>query len=401
MRIVIIGGGQAGASAAAKLRALGADGPITILSAEEMPPYQRPPLSKKYLLGKFARERLSLKPESFYAENRIELALGEPAERIDTGAREVVTAKRSLPYDALLIATGSIPRRLPEAAGGALPGVHVMRDLGDADALAPLVEAGERALVIGGGYIGLEAAAVAASRGLEVTLLEMAPRILNRVACPETADAVRALHTRHGVDIREGTGLTGLAQGQGRRLAASLSDGSTREVDFALVGIGVLPVTGIAEAAGLMLENGIRTDETCRSSDAAIWAAGDCASFPWEGGRIRLESVQNAIDQAEHAAAAILGETAPYRPSPWFWSDQYDAKLQIAGLGTGQDRIIRRPGSREGAVSLWYIREGRLIAVDAINEPRAYMQGKRWIEAGITPALDGLGDPERDLKSLA
>ncbi|MEL6765796.1 MAG: FAD-dependent oxidoreductase [Pseudomonadota bacterium] len=401
MRIVIIGGGQAAASAAAKLRALGHDGPVTMLMAEPVPPYQRPPLSKKYLLGEFARERLYLKPESFYAENGIELAAGEPALAIDPAARSVTTPNRGLPYDALLIATGATPRRLPEAAGGTLPGVFVMRDLADADALAPLVAAGGRALVIGGGYIGLEAAAVAASRGLEVTLVEMAPRILNRVACAETADDVRALHRRHGVDIRENTGLERLAAGQERRLAATLTDGTTLEVDFALVGIGVVPGTELAEAAGLTIENGIRTDETCRSSDPAIWAAGDCASFPWGEGRLRLESVQNAIDQAEHAAAAMLGETAPYRPSPWFWSDQFDTKLQIAGLGTGHDRIIRRPGSKEGAASLWYFREGRLIAVDAINEPRAYMQGKRWIEAGITPDPSSLSDPEHELKSLA
>ncbi|MEO1317291.1 MAG: FAD-dependent oxidoreductase [Pseudomonadota bacterium] len=400
MRVVIIGGGQAAASAAAKLRALGADGPITLLMAEPVPPYQRPPLSKKYLLGEFERERLYLKPESFYAEHGIELGAGETAERIDPAARTVTTAKRTLPYDALLIATGSAPRRLPEAAGGSLPGVYVMRDLADADALAPLVAEGGRALVIGGGYIGLEAAAVAASCGLEVTLVEMAPRILARVACAETADDVRALHRRHGVTIRENTGLEGLAPGSERRLTANLTDGTSLEVDFALVGIGVVPGTALAEEAGLAIENGIRTDETCRTSDPAIWAAGDCASFPWQDGRIRLDSVQNAIDQAEHAAAAMLGETKPYRPSPWFWSDQYSTKLQIAGLGTGADRIVRRPGSREGASSLWYYRADRLIAVDAINEPRAYMQGKRWIEAGTTPDPEGLADPARDLKSL-
>ncbi|MEM8760916.1 MAG: FAD-dependent oxidoreductase [Pseudomonadota bacterium] len=400
MRVVIIGGGQAAASAAAKLRALGADGPITLLMAEPVPPYQRPPLSKKYLLGEFERERLYLKPESFYAEHGIELGAGEAAERIDPASKTVTTAKRTLPYDALLIATGSAPRRLPEAAGGSLPGVYVMRDLADADALAPLVAEGGRALVIGGGYIGLEAAAVAASRGLEVTLVEMAPRILARVACAETADDVRALHLRHGVTIRENTGLEGLAPGSERRLTANLTDGTSLEVDFALVGIGVVPGTALAEEAGLAIENGIRTDETCRTSDPAIWAAGDCASFPWQDGRIRLESVQNAIDQAEHAAAAMLGETKPYRPSPWFWSDQYTTKLQIAGLGTGADRIVRRPGSREGASSLWYYRADRLIAVDAINEPRAYMQGKRWIEAGTTPDPEGLADPARDLKSL-
>ncbi|MEM7528631.1 MAG: FAD-dependent oxidoreductase [Pseudomonadota bacterium] len=399
-RVVIVGGGQAGASAAAKLRALGHDGPITMLSAEPVPPYQRPPLSKKYLLGSVTRERLYLKPESFYADNDIELALGEPAEAIDRHAQEVVTQRRRLPYDALLLATGSVPRRLPAEIGGDLPGVLTMRDLADADAMAPLVVEGGHAIVIGGGYIGLEAAAVAASRGMAVTLIEAAPRILGRVAAAETADALRALHQAHGVEILEGSGLARLEPGGERRLRAVLTDDRVIDVDFALVGIGVTPGTALAEAAGLALENGIRTDETARSSDPAIWAAGDCASFPWQDGRIRLESVQNAIDQAEHAAAAMLGETAPYKPSPWFWSDQFDTKLQIAGLNLGHDRVICRPGSREGALSIWYASTDRLIAVDAINEPRAYMQGKRWLEAGITPDLEALADPARELKSL-
>lgn len=396
-RIMVVGGGQAGAALVAKLRALGHDGPLTLVCDEPVPPYQRPPLSKKYLMGEMAVERLYLRPESFYAENGIELRTGATATAVDAARRTVRVADDELPYDRLALATGALPRRLPDAVGGGLEGVYLMRTLADADRMAHEFVAGRRVLIVGGGYIGLEAAAVAASRGLSVTLVEMAPRILARVAAAATADFFRDLHRGHGVEIREGTGLDRL-EGSGRVERAVLAGGETLPVDFVIVGIGIVPDTRLAKTAGLTLDNGIAVDGHCRTSDPAIWAAGDCASFPWRAGRVRLESVQNAIDQAEHAAATMLGGTEDYVPSPWFWSDQYDCKLQIAGLHAGHDRTVTRPGSRPGGQSVWYYAGDRLLAVDAMNDPKAYMTGKRWLEAGVSPDPSRIRDAATDLR---
>jgi len=258
---------------------------------------------------------------------------------------------------------------------------------------------GRRALIVGGGYIGLEAAAVAAKRGLDVTLVEMADRILQRVAAPETSDYFRALHHAHGVKLIEGTGLERLL-GEGHVTGARLTDGTELRVDLVIVGVGIAPATALAEAAGLAIENGIRTDAQGRTSDPTIWAAGDCASFPWRDGRIRLESVPHAIDQAECVAENIMGATTDYVAKPWFWSDQYDVKLQIAGLNIGYDRIITRPGDKEGSQSVWYFEGNTLLAVDAMNDPRAYMIGKRLIEAGLSPTPHSVGDRSIPLKSL-
>ena len=395
--VVVIGAGQAGASLVGRLRTGGFDGAITLLGEEPVPPYQRPPLSKKYLLGEMAVERLFLRPEAAYAEAGIDLRTGTRVTAIDRAAREVVMGAARLGYDTLVLATGSRPRRLPRAIGGDLGGVHVVRTLGDVDAMAPGVVPGARVLIVGGGYIGLEAAAVAAARGLAVTLVEMAPRILGRVAAPETADYFRALHARHGVDIREGVGLERLL-GEGHVTGARLSDGSEIAADMVIVGVGITPDTALAEAAGLKIDNGIAVDAQGRTSDPAIFAAGDCASFPYGGERLRLESVPNAIDMAECVADNILGHPRDYVPKPWFWSDQYDVKLQIAGLGAGHDRIVTRAVG--DARSIWYYQGDRLLAVDAMNDPRAYMVGKRLIEAGRTadPAL--VADPATDLKAL-
>ncbi|CUH85214.1 NAD(P)/FAD-dependent oxidoreductase [Thalassovita mediterranea] len=398
-KIVVVGAGQAGASLVAKLRTLGFDGQITLIGAEAVPPYQRPPLSKAYLLGDMTLERLFLRPESYYADNNIDLRLGTEVTAIDPAAQTVRVGDEVLDYDALVLTTGSAPRYLPASIGGTLEGVHVVRGLSDVDGMEPEFQAGKSVLIVGGGYIGLEAAAVAAKKGLKVTLVEMADRILQRVAAPETSDYFRALHTAHGVEIREGVGLNRLI-GEGRVSGAELSDGSTLDVDFVIVGVGITPGTALAEAAGLEIDNGIKTDAEGRTSDPAIWAAGDCASFPYRDGRLRLESVPNAIDQAECVAENLLGAGKAYVPQVWFWSDQYDVKLQIAGLSTGYDRIITRAGDKEGAVSFWYYQGDTLLAVDAANDPRAYMVGKRLIDGGKSPAPDLLADPETDLKSL-
>ncbi len=396
-RIVVIGAGQAGASLVAKLRNMGHDGPITLIGEEPQPPYQRPPLSKGYLLGDMVLERLFLRPEEFYAENNISLKTGTPVTAIDRANKTVTAGDELLNYDHLVLTTGSAPRTLPAAIGGDLPGVFTVRTLADVDAMAPEFTQGRNALIIGGGYIGLEAAAVASKLGMNVTLIEMADRILQRVAAPETSDYFRELHRAHGVDTRENIGLERLTGGD-HVTGAILSDGSELPVDVAIVGIGITPSTALAESAGLDIENGIKTDAFGRTSDASIWAAGDCASFPHKGGRIRLESVGNAIDQAECVAENILGANKEYQAKPWFWSDQYDTKLQIAGLNTGYDRIVTR-GSGSDA-SFWYYQGDKLLAVDAMNDPRAYMVGKRLIEAGKSPDPTVIADVTADLKPL-
>jgi len=395
--VVVVGAGQAGAALVAKLRNDGYDGPVTLIGEEPVPPYQRPPLSKKYLLGDMALERLYLRPESYYAEAGIELRTGLRVTGIDRGAQEVVMGEERLGYAHLVLATGSLPRRLPAAIGGDLGGVHVVRTLADVDAMAPGFKPGAKVLIVGGGYIGLEAAAVAASRGMQVVLVEMAERILQRVAARETSDYFRALHTRHGVDIREGVGLERLL-GDGHVSGARLSDGTEMDVDMVIVGVGIVPDTTLAEAAGMETDNGIAVDAQGRTSDPAIWAVGDCASFPHQGGRLRLESVPNAIDMGECVARNIMGRAQDYVPQPWFWSDQYDVKLQIAGLSTGYDRIVTRDGG--AAMSFWYYRGDQLLAVDAMNDPRAYMVGKRLIDAGKSADPVLVADAGADLKPL-
>ncbi|MBC56819.1 MAG: pyridine nucleotide-disulfide oxidoreductase [Confluentimicrobium sp.] len=396
--IVIIGAGQAGSALAVKLRSLEFTGAITLVGEEAAPPYQRPPLSKKYLMGELELKRLYLRPESFYADNGISLHLSETAVAIDRKDKVVIAGGAAIPYDQLALTTGSVPRRLPGSIGGELDGVHVVRNLADVDAMAPAFTEGARVLIVGGGYIGLEAAAVAAKLGLKVTLVEMGDRILQRVAAPQTSDFFRDLHRAHGVDLREGIGLTRLL-GEDRVTGAELSDGTILELDFVIAGVGVTPATELAEAAGLTIDNGIAVDAFGRTSDPSIWSAGDCASFPYKGGRIRLESVQNAIEQAELVAANMLGAEKSYMPYPWFWSDQYDVKLQIAGLNTGYDNVVVRPGAG-AAQSNWYYAGDTLLAVDAMNDPRAYMIGKRMLEQGKSPSPAAIADPETDLKEL-
>nr|WP_280636996.1 FAD-dependent oxidoreductase [Rhizobium sp. 16-449-1b] len=399
--MVIIGAGQAGFAMAAKLRALKDTRPITILGAEDVLPYQRPPLTKKYLLGEMSFDRLLFRPEQWFTDNDVEIRLSTWVEQIKRDKKQVVLQDGStIDYGTLALTTGSTPRGLPAAIGGDLEGVYVARDKRDADLLAAEMRPGRRVLIIGGGYIGLEAAAVARHLGLEVTVIEMADRILQRVAAKETADIMRVIHEEHDVQIREKTGLKHLIGRDGKLVGAELSDGSIIDIDFAIVGIGVTPNDQLAKEAGLEVANGIVVDEFARTSDPSIFAAGDCAALPWQGGRIRLESVQNAVDQADAAAAIIAGGNAPYEPKPWFWSDQYDVKLQIAGFNLGYDETLLRPGAREGAHSIWYFKSGKFIAVDAINDAKAYVSGKKMLELGINPDKSILADGSSDLKQL-
>ena len=394
--IAIIGAGQAGASAAEALRSAGFEGRVTLWGAEVEPPYQRPPLSKAYLMGEMARERLWLRPPAFWEEKGVELRLGTPVEALDPADRLLRHAGGVEFWDAAILATGSAPNRLPERVTEGRDGVHVIRTLSDIDALAPEMVAGRRMLVVGGGYIGLEAAAVARKIGLEVVLVEMGLRLLGRVASAETADWFRALHRGHGVDIREGVGLERLT-GAGRVTGAVLSDGSRLDVDLVLAGIGAHPVTDLAEAAGIACDGGVVVDALGRTGVEGVWAAGDCAAFPHGGTRVRLESVPHAIEHGEAVARNVLGAGAPYVAKPWFWSDQYDVKLQIAGLNAGFDRIVARD---EVGRSHWYYAGGRLIAVDAMNDPRAYMVGKRLIEAGRSPDPARVADAAVPAKAL-
>ncbi|SEO02663.1 3-phenylpropionate/trans-cinnamate dioxygenase ferredoxin reductase subunit [Paracoccus alcaliphilus] len=396
--IVVIGAGQAGAALVAKLRSSGFEGEITLIGAEDALPYQRPPLSKAYLLGELDEDRLWLRSAEYWAEQRITLKLGSPVTAIDPDQRTVTAGDEVLHYDELVLTTGSVPRRLPATIGGDLEGVYTVRTLADIDAMRAEFAPGRRLVVIGGGYIGLEAAAVGRKLGLDVSVVEMAPRILQRVAAPETSGYFRQLHVERGVQILENSALERLL-GQGRVTAVRLQDGRELPADFVVTGVGILPATDLAQMAGAALDNGIRTDAKGRTSVPHIWAAGDCASFPLNGAQLRLESVGHAIDQAELVAGNILGADRDYIPKPWFWSDQYDCKLQIAGLNSGYDHVVVRPGAN-GAMSVWYYAGPQLLAVDAMNDPRAYMVGKRLIEAGKSadPAL--VADAETDLKTL-
>ncbi len=400
-RLVIVGAGQAAFALAAKLRALKDERPITIIGSEDAYPYQRPPLSKKYLLGEMSFDRLMFRPEEWYAENNVDIRLSTWAEDIDRKAKTVRMQDGStLAYDKLVLATGAAPRLLPASIGGDLEGVLTVRDKRDADRLMEEMKPGRRLLVIGGGYIGLEAAAVARKLGLDVTLIEMADRILQRVAAKETADIMRDIHQANGVSIREKTGLVRLVGMDGRVAAAELSDGAMLDVDFVIVGIGVTPNDRLARESGLEVGNGIVVDNYTRTSDRDIHAVGDCALLPWRGQSVRLESVQNAVDQAEATAAVLAGTETAYEAKPWFWSDQYEVKLQIAGFNLGYDETVLRPGAREGSWSVWYFRDGRFVAVDAVNDAKAYVAGKKLLDTGAEPDRAILADASADLKLL-
>ncbi|TQV71915.1 NAD(P)/FAD-dependent oxidoreductase [Denitrobaculum tricleocarpae] len=404
--LVVIGGGQAAASMILKLRSLGDERSIVLFSDEQHAPYQRPNLSKKYLRGELELSDLMVRPSEWYPAHAVELKLGQRVKAIERAEKRIRLADGSTQdYSDLVLATGGEPRRLPAAIGGELSGVYTLRDVADADKLAPLFTAGRRLTIIGGGYIGLEAAAVGAQLGLEVTLVEMAERILQRVAAPETSDYFRVLHQGHGVRILESTQLICMTGDAGRVSQVELSQAGhpeteTLAADFVIVGAGINPRSELAEAAGLEVNGGIVVDAACRSSDPSILAAGDCASFIWNGQRTRLESVQNATDQGEAVASTLAGHETDYQPVPWFWSDQYDVKLQIAGLNRGYSDSVIRPGTRDQAISVWYYKDERLLAVDAMNDARSFMTAKRLLQKGISPTRNLVADPQSDLKAL-
>lgn len=377
--IVIVGAGQAGASVALRLRSGGFEGDITMIGEESALPYQRPPLSKKYLSGEWDRERLLLRPAAFWEGAGIVIRTDLAAMDLNLAGRTLRVGSQRLSWSKLVLATGTLPRPMPGRLAE-LGGVHELRTLRDVERLRPAFVTGRRMLVIGGGFIGLETAAVAATAGLVVTVVERAPRILERAVCAQTSDYIRAVHAANGVRIIENAAIAEVL-GDVAITGVELETGEVIEADLALVGIGVLPRVSLAEEAGIVCDNGAVVDAFGRTSAENVWAAGDCANFPFEGGRLRLESVQNAVDQAEIVADDILGRSRPYAPVPWFWSDQYEEKLQIAGLNRGYDAVVSRHSER--GLANWYLRDGRAIAVDAVNDARTYMAARKLFEGGI------------------
>lgn len=401
-KVVIIGAGQAGAEAAFRLRQGGFTGTITLVGEELEPPYQRPPLSKAYLMGELPVERLLLKPATAYGEENITLQTGRQAVAIDRVNKRVQMAKgEGLPYDALILATGSRARTLP-LAGADLPGVHVLRTAGDVAAIRPDFVAGQRVVIIGAGYIGLEVAAVARKLGLSVTVLEMAPRPLARVTSPEVSGFFLDYHVKKGVRFELGV-QPAVIKGGDRVRAIGLADGREIPCDLVIAGIGITPEATLAGEAGLTVENGIVVDAQMRTSDPAIFAIGDCANRPlvhYDNRRGRLESVHNALEGGKIAAAMILGQAPPKEEAPWFWSDQYDLKLQIAGLFTGYDRLVVRGSMQEAKFAAFYLRDGVLIAVDAVNSPPEYLGGKQLIQRRARIAPAALADLSRPFKDV-
>ncbi len=398
-RIVIIGAGQAGAQAVATLRAEGFSGALTLVGDESFPPYQRPPLSKAYLAGTFERERLFLKPAAFYTEADCELVTGVAATGLDRNSRTVALSDgRALVYDRLLLATGSRVRRIP-VTGAGLDGIFYLRGIADVDALRATFAKGRRLTVVGGGYIGLEVAAVAVKQGLEVTVFESLDRVMARAVSPAISAFYEQVHLGAGVRFELNTTVDAF-EGE-RRLAAVRAGGHSHPADIALVGIGILPNVELAQAAGLVCDDGVMVDDYARTADPAIFAAGDCTRhIGRDGALIRLESVQNAIDQAKHAAFAMLERPLPYREVPWFWSDQYDLKLQIAGLARDGDELVQRgdPAARKFAV--FHLREGRVAAVEAVNAAPEYIVGRKLIAEGASVAPARLADTTIPMKSI-
>jgi 3-phenylpropionate/trans-cinnamate dioxygenase ferredoxin reductase subunit len=402
-RIVVIGGGQAGAQALQSLRQSGYAGALTLVGDEPALPYQRPPLSKAYMKGEMTEERLYFRPAPWYQDQNIEVILSTPAKSVDRANRTVELAHGGhLDYDALIIATGSRPRVLP-TKGATLHGVHDLRDLSDVERIRPNMIAGRKMVIVGAGYIGLEAAAVARQMGLDVTVLEMAPRVLARVTSPVMSDFFETEHRAQGVQILTGARLDHLDGDGGKVTAAILADGARIDADIVLVGIGILPNEELARDAGIACNNGILVDRDARTSDPRVFAAGDCASRPLVhyGRSGRLESVHNAIEQGKLAAAAILGKPRPVEDCPWFWSDQYDLKLQIAGLNQDYDEIVVRGDPKDRKFAAFYLRNGTLIAVDAINSPPEFLASKKLIMSGAKLAPAVLGDTSISMKDIA
>lgn len=401
-RVVVVGAGQAGGEAVQRLRGHDPDVDITLIGEEPMAPYQRPPLSKKYLQGELDKARILLRPADVYEHERIALLLGRRAVWIDrAGKRLRLDGGQEISYDTLILATGSRPRKLP-LAGADLEGVHMLRTAADADAIRPGLQRGAKLVVMGAGYIGLEVAAVARALGMEVTILEAAVRPLARVTSPEVAAFFLDEHVSRGVRFALNT-QAAVIKGTDNVRAVGLADGSEVPADMVLVGIGITPETALAQNAGLSVEGGIVVDRQMRTSDPSIFAIGDCVRRPLVhfGNRLGpLESVHNAIEGGKIAAAVICGKEPPAEEAPWFWSDQYDLKLQIAGQFQGYDKLVMRGSPKDRAFAAFYFLGPKLIAVDAVNRPAEYLGAKQLIQTGRSVAPAALLDMSKSMKEI-
>ncbi len=396
--VVIIGGGQAALSCAVHLREAGHEGAIAIVGEEPWPPYQRPPLSKAFLQGQTTVDRLIFRPPEFFETFRISVRTRQRVMRIDR-ARQMIelSGGETLGYAKLVVATGSRARTLPKDVTQGLAGLFTLRSIDDAVVLRQALIDASRVLVIGAGYIGLEVAAVSAGLGHQVTVVEIADRILKRVACAQTAQAIGDLHMTHGVKLITGAGLDRFSTSGGRVTGALLTDGTEIPADLVVVGIGGAANDELAAASGLEVRNGIVVDQFCRTSDPNVLAAGDCAVFPFDRRMVRLESVQNAVDQGIAVAHVIAGRPAEYKPIPWFWSDQYDAKLQSVGLPFDYDQVVALRTARANGSAFWYLRAGNAVAVDTINDGKTHMAARRLFGSNARLTADLLLNPQFDL----
>lgn len=396
--IVVVGAGQAAVSFIGKLRALGFKDPITLIGKESYLPYQRPPLSKKYLSGGMEKERLFIRPAAWYAQKNVTVLLDTEVTKIDCAGQTICTKEgQSYPYSHLVLAVGVRARPLPKDMGAGRKGIFLIRSIQDIEFLRVPFSKKSSIVVIGGGYIGLEVAAVAAQSGHKVSVVEGAARILNRVASAQTSGYFRALHESHKVDFYEGTSLESI-DGDRRVSSVCLKNGTVLDADIVLVGIGIIPNTELAEKASIQCDQGILVNEYGETSQKNIYAAGDCTRFYYKNTLIRLENVQNSIDQAENVAKNIMGVDHAYRPVPWFWSDQYDCKLQIAGLNLGYDDVVTRRGDRLQSRSFWYYQGQTLIAVDVVNHPGLFAIAKRLLVMGKSVPKEVATDSQANLK---
>lgn len=400
--VVIAGAGQAAAQAIITLRHGGFAGDIVLAGEEPYLPYQRPPLSKKFLAGEMELERLYLRPENFYADNRVDVRLGTRVESVDRARRTVRMDGRDRRYDRLILATGSHVRRVP-VPGQDAPGVHYLRTIDDVRGIQSGFSAGRRMVVVGGGYIGLETAAVAVKAGLDVTVVELAGRVMARVVAPELSRFYLEAHEAAGVRFRLETGVTAIRAAPGGGLSVACTRGPELAADVVVIGVGILPTTQLAEAAGLECADGIVVDEFCRTSDPAIFAAGDCTNHPNPllGRRLRLESVHNATEQGKAAALAILGRPEPYAQIPWFWSDQYDLKLQMTGMAEDYTTMVIRGDPAARSFAALYFAGDRLVATHAVNMPREFMLSKKLIAERARLDPHEVADASRPFKDLA
>lgn len=400
-RVVIVGAGHAAGQLVASLKQKKFAGQIVLVGDEKYLPYQRPPLSKKFLSGDLSAERLFVKPAGFYDDPQIELRLDTLITKIDREGKILRTESGDdISYDTLILALGSRVRQLP-IEGADLNGVHYLRSIADVDGIRSELESKKNAVIVGAGYIGLEVAAVTRQLGLDVTVVEMADRVMSRVVSPEISDFYQIEHTNHGVKLRLSTGITAF-RGKDRIEAVETADGELIPADFVVVGVGILPNTELATDASLDVEDGIVVNDRCQTSDPNIYAVGDCTRHPNAiyARQLRLESVHNALEQAKTAVSNICGVEAHYSQVPWFWSDQYDLKLQIAGLSTDYDDVIIRGNPADRSFACLYLKNKTLIATDAVNSPKEFVQSKALIANRAELDRDQLANTDIQLKEL-